>query len=143
VNKQQSNVHRSQQFRMTEAAMEEENADQKQFFKDLSATEEQAVQEVRGLEENYYALVHGTMRLFPWLEDINEKLQSYIEQNFAAAYEFTRELSQAKEMQDFGRIHAAYIQKCLQLSAAQMTDFAETYANVASGAIKAPSIHSE
>lgn len=123
--------------------MEEENEDQKQFFRDLSATEEQAVQEVRGFEENYYSLIQGMMPALPWLTDFNKKLQSYTEQNFAAAYQFTRELSQAKDMQDFVQIHTAYIQKCLQLSAAQMTDFTETYSNVASGAIKAPSLHSE
>ena len=123
--------------------MEEDNEDQKQFFKDLSATEEQAVQEVRGFEENYYSLVQAMMPALPWLADFNKKLQSYTEQNFAAAYQFTRELSQAKDMQDFVRIHTAYIQKCLQFSAAQMADFAETYTGVASGAIKAPPIHSE
>ncbi len=123
--------------------MEEENEDEKQFFKDLSATEEQAVQEVRGFEETYYSLVQRVMPALPWLVDFNKKLQSYIEQNFAAAYDFTRELSQAKDMQDFVIIHTAYIQKCSQSFAAQMADFAETYTNVASGAIKAPSIHSE
>jgi hypothetical protein len=114
--------------------MDEENEDQKQFFKDLSATEEQVVREVRGFEENYYSLIQGMIPALPWLADFNKKLQSYIEQNFAAAYEFTRELSQAKDMQDFGRIHTAYIQKCLQLSAAQMADLAETY-TIASGGI--------
>jgi phasin protein len=128
---------------MAEADMEEENEDQRQFFKDLSATEEQAVQEVRGFEENYYSVIQAMMPALLWLADFNKKLQSYIEQNFAAALEFTRELSQAKNMQDFVRIHATYIQKCLQSYAAQMTDFAETYTNVTSGAIKAPSLHSE
>jgi hypothetical protein len=37
---------------MAEAFMKEENEDQKQFFKDLGATAEQTVQEVRGFEEN-------------------------------------------------------------------------------------------
>ena len=123
--------------------MEEENEDQQQFFKDLSAAEEQAVQEVRGFEENYYSLIQAMMPPLPWLADFNKKWQSYIEQNFAAAYEFTRELSQAKDMQEFVRIHTTYIQKCLQSSAAQMADFAETCTNVASGASKAPSLHSE
>lgn len=112
--------------------MGEDDQDQRQFFKDLSATEEQAVQEVRGFEENYYSLIQAMMPALPWLADFNKKLQSYTEQNFAAAYEFTRELSQAKDMQDFVQIHTAYIQKCLQSSAAQMTDFGETYTNVAS-----------
>ena len=123
--------------------MDEENEDQKQILKDLRATEEQAVQEVRGFEETYYSLFQGMIPALPWLVDFNKKLQSYIEQNFAAAYEFTRELSQAKDMQDFVRIHTAYVQKCLQSSAAQMADFAETCTNVASGASKAPSLHSE
>jgi Phasin protein len=128
---------------MTEAGMEQENEDQRQFFKDLSATEEQAVQEVRAFEENYYSLIQRMMPTLPWLADLNTKLQSYTEQNFAAAYEFTRELSQAKGMQDFVQIHISYIEKCLRSSAAQMADFAETYANLASGAVRAPPLHSE
>jgi hypothetical protein len=41
--------------------------DQKQFFKDLGATAEQTVEEVRGFEENYFAIVQRTMIPFPWL----------------------------------------------------------------------------
>ena len=37
--------------------MEEESEDQKQFFKGLGATAEQTVQEMRGLEENWYSLI--------------------------------------------------------------------------------------
>jgi len=61
---------------------------------------------------------------------------------FAAAFEFARELSQAKDMQDFIRIHTEYIQKCLQSFFAQARDFAETYINAASGKIRAPSLYS-
>jgi hypothetical protein len=82
------------------------------------------------------------MPALPWLADFNKKLQSYIEQNFAAAYEFTREMSQASDMQDFIRIQTDYIQKCGHSFAAQMQDFAETYSKMASGTIKAPSISS-
>jgi hypothetical protein len=118
--------------------MEEESEDQKQFFSDLGATAEQTVQEVRGVEENYYALIHGAIRVFPWLDDFNEKLQNYFEQNFAAAYEFSRELTQAKDMQDFTRIYSTYNQKCFQLFTAQVRDIAETWTNLVSGATKAP-----
>ncbi len=122
--------------------MEEESEDQRQFFSDLGATAEQTVQEVRGFEENYHALIHGTLRVFPWLDDFNEKLQSYTEQNFAAAYDFSRELTQAAEMQDFIRLYTAYNQKCLQLFTAQVRDFAETWINLISGATKAPALSS-
>jgi hypothetical protein len=84
---------------MMETVMDKENEDEKQFFRDLSATEEQAVQEVRGFEETYYSLIQGMMPALPWQADFNTKLQSHIEQNFAEAYKFTRELSQAENMQ--------------------------------------------
>ncbi len=119
--------------------MNEESQDQKQFFRDFGATAEQTVQEVRGMEENVYNLIHRAMPALPWLADFNQKLQGYIEQNFAAAYECTRELSQASDTQDFIRIQTDYIQKCGHSFAAQMQDFAETYRRMASGAIKAPS----
>jgi hypothetical protein len=122
--------------------MDEESQDQKQFLRDFSATAEQTVQEVRGFEENCYSLVQQAMPALPWLGDFTKKLQSYIEHNFAAAYEFTRELSQAQNMQDFIRIQTDYIQKCGHSFAAQMQDFAETYSKMASGVIKAPSISS-
>jgi hypothetical protein len=122
--------------------MEDENEDQKQFFKDLGATAEQAVGEVRGFEGNYYTLIQRMMATLPWLADFHKRMQSYVEQDFAAAFAFARELSQAKDMQDFVRIQTEYIQKCLQSFAAQARDFAETYTNVASGAIKAPSLYS-
>jgi hypothetical protein len=122
--------------------MDDESQDQKQFFKDFGATAEQTVQEVRGFEENYYNLVQRMMPALPWLADFNKKLQSYVTQNFAAAYEFTRELSQAKNMQDFSRIQTDYVQKCGHLFAAQMQDFTEAYRNMASSAIKATSISS-
>jgi hypothetical protein len=123
--------------------MEEENEDQKQFFRDLSATAEQTVQEVRGFEENYYNLIQWALPALPWLADFSKKLQTYTEENFAAAYKFARELSEAKDMQDFGRIQTEYIQKCGHSFAAQMQDLAETYTHMAPGAIKAPSISSQ
>ncbi len=122
--------------------MNEENQDQKQFFRDFSATAEQTVQEVRGFEENWYSLVQRTMPVLPWLGDFTKKLQSHIEQNFAAAYDFTRDLSQASDAQDFIRIHAAYIESCLRSYAGQMADFAEMYAEVTAGAMRATPFYS-
>jgi Phasin protein len=122
--------------------MEDENEDQKQFFKDLGATAEQTVQEVRGFEESYYNFIQWAIPALPWLADFNKKLQIYTEQNFAAAYKFARDLSEAQDMQDFSRIQTEYIQKCGHLFAAQMQDLAGTYTH-ASGAIKAPSISSQ
>jgi len=94
------------------------------------------------VEENYYSSIQRMMIALPWLADFNKRMQSYIEQDFAAAVEFARDLSQARDMQDFVRIQTDYIQKCLQSFSAQTRDFSETYTNVTSGAIKAPSLYS-
>ncbi len=122
--------------------MNEANQDQKQFFRDFSATAEQTVQEVRGFEENWYSLVQQAMPALPWLGDFTRKLQSYIEQNFAAAYEFTRDLSQASDAQDFMRIHTAYMENCLRSYAAQIADLAQTYAELTAGAMRATALYS-
>jgi Phasin protein len=113
--------------------MPEENEDEKQFFKDLSATAEQTVEEVRGFEVNCFNLIERMMTAVPWLAEYNKRMQCYVEQDFAAALEFAHELGQAEDMQDFVRIQSHYIQGRLQSFAAQMRDFVETYTNVASG----------
>jgi hypothetical protein len=122
--------------------MTEENEDERQFFKDLGATAEQTVEEVRGFEVNYFNVIGRMVTALPWLTDFNKKLQSYFEQDFAAALEFAHELRQAKDMQDFVRIQSEYIQKCLDSFAAQAKDFSETCTKVATGAIKAPPLYS-
>jgi hypothetical protein len=101
----------------------EENEDQKQFFRDLAATAEQTVEEVRGLEENCVSAVQRAIFTFPWIANTSRRLQSYIEQNFHAAFEFTRELGQAKDFQEFARINTEYVQKCAELSYGQAMDF--------------------
>ena len=120
--------------------MQEQDEDQKQFFKDLGATAEQSVAEVRGFEENYYSLMQRMTAALPWLADLNKSLHGYVEQNFTAAFEFSHEIRQAKDAQDFLRIYTQYMQGCFKSFTGQMTDFAEIYAKIASGAIKAPSI---
>ena len=121
--------------------MAEESEDEIQFIKDFGATAEQAVEEFRGFEVNYFNLIGQMAAALPWLADFNKKMQGYLEQDFAAALEFTHELGQAKDMQDFIRIQCEYFQKCLHSFAAQAKDFSETCTKVASGAIKSPSLY--
>jgi hypothetical protein len=130
-------------YTIASSTMREENEDEKQFFKDLSATAEQTVEEFRGFEVNYFNSIERMMTALPWLADYNKRLQSYVEQDFAAALEFADELRQAKDMQDFVRIQSDYIRKCVQSFAAQMRDFVETYSNMASGVFTRPFAHED
>ncbi len=111
--------------------------DQKQFFKDVAATAEQTVEEVRGFEENYFAIVQRTMMPFPWLGDVNKKLQSYTEQHFAACLECSHRLSQAKDLQDFAQIEVEFFHERMLSFAKQARDFSETCSKSAANMIRA------
>jgi hypothetical protein len=65
----------------------DEADDQKQFFGDLAATARQSVEQVRGAEENFYAAVHWGIVPLPWLADVSERLQSYVEQHFKNGFD--------------------------------------------------------
>ena len=114
-----------------------EELDEQQFFKDLGATAEQTVEEVRGAEENYFVLMQRMFAAFPEVADLNNKLQNYAEQNFANALDFSHALSQAKHFQDFTRINVEFGQKLMKSVGAQTMDFAEACTGSAAKAIKA------
>jgi hypothetical protein len=103
----------------------DEEQDQQQFFKDLGATAEQAVEEVRGAEENYFVLLQRMLITFPWLADIIAKLQNYADQNFVNALNFSHELSKAKDFEDCVRINVEYFQKHFKSVCKQAEDFTE------------------
>ena len=86
--------------------------DQRQFFKDLGATAEQTVEEVRGVEENYFSMMQKTMIPLPWFVILNAQLQSYAEQHLAAALEFAQEAKPRKGFsnKDLARIQAEFFQ---------------------------------
>lgn len=114
----------------------EEGHDQRQFFKDLGATAEQTVEEIRGAEEDYFALLQNMLIAFPWIADIATKMQKYADQNFVDALKFSREMSQAKDIQDFARINVECAQKSFKSAVAQAKDFAEACTDSAARAIR-------
>jgi Phasin protein len=75
---------------------------------------------------------------FPWLGDLNKKLQSYAEQHFAACLEFSHRLSQAKDFQDFAQIEIEFFQERLRLFAEQARDLSGAHSKSAVSATKAP-----
>jgi hypothetical protein len=105
----------------------DENDDQRQFFEDLAATTKQGVEQIRGVEENSYAAVHWAILLLPWLTEVSERLQSYVEQHFKNGFDYALELSQAKDFQEVALLNTRCVQKSLESLTAQARDFAETY----------------
>ena len=119
--------------------MKEED-DQRQFFADLAATARQGVEGVRGIEENYYAALHWAILPLPWLANISDKLQSYVEQHFKNGFDYALELSQAEDFHEFTLINTRCVQKMLDTLLAQARDFTETYTlPVIDGKVPVPS----
>ncbi len=69
--------------------------DEERFFRDLGATAEEAVEQVRGIERNYFGLLQNAAFGVPWIADLSRKLQGYADRNIAAALDFSHQLSGA------------------------------------------------
>ncbi len=110
-----------------------EKEDLQQFFGDWSATAEQTLREIRSFTLNYYNAVREMLKPVPWLANFNKKFHGYLEQDFDAAERFVKDISQASDITECNRIYVAYIQRCVELFAAQARDFAEGYLEMSSG----------
>ena len=82
--------------------------DQELLFKDLVATAVQTVEQVRGIEENYFSALEKTMSGIPWIVDLNKKAQGAIEQQLAAGLKFAHKLSEVRDFEDLARIQTEF-----------------------------------
>ena len=103
------------------------STDEEQFFRDLGATAEEAMEQVRGVEKNYFSMLQNTAFAVPWIVDLSKKLQSYADRNVAAALDFSHQLSGATGFLDLARIQIEYTQKQFESFGEQAKDFAESY----------------
>ncbi len=103
------------------------STDEEQFFRDLGATAEEAMEQVRGVEKNYFSMLQNTAFAVPWIVDLSKQLQSYADRNIAAALDFSHQLSGATGFLDLARIQIEYAQKQFESFGEQAKDFAETY----------------
>ena len=101
--------------------------DEERFFRDLGATAEEAVEQVRGIERNYFGLLQNTAFGVPWIADLSKKLQGYADRNIAAALDFSHQLSGATGFRDLARIQIEYTQKQFEAFGEQAKDFTESY----------------
>jgi hypothetical protein len=108
-----------------------------QPFVGISDMMTQNFEQTRKAMENYADLFGKGMKASPWLDaDLNKKMQSYIEKNMAAANEFMRKLSEAKDVQTFWRIQTDFMQTQWKTFSEQMKEFGETATRSVTGAFK-------
>ena len=122
-------------FRMREMNMPMVKSDQP--FVEFSDMMTQNFEQTRKAMEKYAELFEKGMKASPWLDaDLNKKMQSYIEKNMAAANEFMRKLSEAKDVQSFWRIQTDFMQTQWKTFGEQMKDLGETVTKSMTGAFK-------
>src|SRR3974377_942501 len=100
---------------------------------------DRTVKQTEGAMDSYFNLLQQTMSAAPWGKtDFGEKLQSFTEQNIAAAHHHIQKLSQARDFQDFIEIQTKYMQTQLSLFADQAKQLGEAYMKTAAGSFKPP-----
>jgi len=113
-------------------------AENKSAFENLSTTMTQSLEQTRTAMEKYFDLFKINMTASPLFtaSDLTKKMQSYGEQNIAAASEFAKKLMQARDFQEFWRIQTEYVQVQLNMFGEQTKDLSETLTKSATGALK-------
>ena len=108
-----------------------------QPFAGISEMMTQNFEQTRKAMEKYADLFGTGMKASPWLDaDINRQMQSYIEKNIAAANEFIRKLSEAKDVQSFWQIQTDFMQAQWKAFGEQTKDLGETVSKSTSGVLK-------
>ena len=97
----------------------------------------QSFEQTRKAMEKYADLFQKGIKASPWLDtDLNNKMKSYVERNIAAANEFIRKLSEAKDVQSFWQIQTDFMQTQWKMLSEHMKDLGETATRSMTGAFK-------
>src|SRR3974390_3206802 len=106
-------------------------------FADISDMMTQNFELTRKAMENYADLFQKGIKASPWLDaDLNNKMKGYVERNIAAANEFMRKLSKARDAQSFWQIQTDFMQTQWKAFSEQTKDLGETVTKNVTGAFK-------
>ena len=108
-----------------------------QPFAGFSDMMTQSFEQARKAMEKYADLFEKSIKGSPLLDaDLNKKLKDYSEKNIAAANEFIRKLSEAKDAQTFWQTQADFMQTQWKMLSEHMKDLGETATRSMTGAFK-------
>jgi hypothetical protein len=104
----------------------------------MSDMVQQGFEQSRKAMENYLGLFQNSMTASPWIPstDLTKKMQSYTEQNIAAATDYAKKLTQAKDFPDFWRIQTEFVETQLKAFGEQSKDLGETVTKGVTGGFK-------
>ena len=107
---------------------------------DLSAATKQTMEQMSGAVDTYFDYLQKTISSAPsGGTEFGEKMKDYAEKNIAAAHEFIKQLSQAKDFQDMLRIQTVFMQSQFNAFGKLTKTLGEAFTKAAAGAGKTPS----
>ena len=108
-----------------------------QPFAGFSDMMTQSFEQARKAMEKYADLFEKSIKGSPLLDaDLNKKLKDYIDKNIAAANEYVRKLSEAKDVQSFWLVQTNFMQTQWKMLSEHMKDLGETATRSMTGAFK-------
>jgi hypothetical protein len=112
-------------------------------FGDLNAAAKQSVAQTKeqalGALDTYFDFLKKTVASYPSGEiELGEKLKSHAERNIAAAHEFVKKLSQAKDFPEVLRIQTDFMQSQFNAFGEQAKSLGEAFSKAAAGGVKMP-----
>jgi len=99
----------------------------------------QTMEQTREAVDNYFNFIQKTMSSYPLGgTELGEKLRSYAEKNIAAANEYVRKLSEAKDFQEVIRIQTEFMQTQFNAFGEQTKSLGEAFVKTVTEAVKKP-----
>ena len=106
---------------------------------DLSAFANQGMAQARNAVDTYFDFLKTAVSSTPsGGTEFGERLKSYAESNLATTYEFVRQLSQAKDLNEMVRIQTEFMQSLVKAMSEQTKELTEAYTKTASDIVKKP-----
>jgi hypothetical protein len=106
----------------------------------LSEMMTQGFEQTRKAMESYLDFFEKNIKAAPWLDtNLTKKMKLFTEQNIAAASEFAKQASKAKDFQDFWRIQTEFMQAQWKAFTEQTKELSEAATKSATNVMKGSS----
>jgi len=107
-------------------------------FQGMSEMMQQSFEQTRKTMESCMDVFQKNMTASPWFasSDMNKKMQSYMERNIAAASDFAKKLTQAKDFSEFWNLQSEFTAAQWNALNEQIKDFGETVSKATTGSLK-------
>jgi hypothetical protein len=106
---------------------------------ELSGIAKQSIEQARGAVDIYFDMLKKAVSSYPTGgTELGEKLKTYAQRNVSTTHEFVKELSHAKDFQEFVGIQTHFMQNLATAFGEQTKSLTEAYTKTAADTINKP-----